>query len=228
MLILQSLTMDSRQIAELVESRHDDVKRSIQRLAEKGVITLPPLAEVSNDGPGPRTVSVYKLGKRDSYVVVAQLSPQFTARLVDRWQELEAQHTPALPRSFAEALQLAADQARQIETQQQALAIAGPKASALDRLTRAEGSANITNAAKGLQIAPRRLFAWLAEHRWIYRRPGAKNWSGYQDRLQAGYLVHKVTTVDRGDGTEKVVEQVLVTPKGLAKLAQLLESEVVA
>ena len=37
-------------------------------------------------------------GKRDSIVVVAQLSPEFTARLVDRWQELEAQVAkPALP-----------------------------------------------------------------------------------------------------------------------------------
>jgi len=30
-------------------------------------------------------------GKRDSIVVVAQLSPEFTAKLVDRWAELEAQ-----------------------------------------------------------------------------------------------------------------------------------------
>lgn len=32
----------------------------------------------------------YRLNKRDTLVVVAQLSPEFTARLVDRWQELEA------------------------------------------------------------------------------------------------------------------------------------------
>ena len=29
-------------------------------------------------------------GKRDSIIVVAQNSPEFTAILVDRWQELEA------------------------------------------------------------------------------------------------------------------------------------------
>jgi hypothetical protein len=33
-------------------------------------------------------------GKRDSIVVVAQLSPEFTARLVDRWQELEGERRP--------------------------------------------------------------------------------------------------------------------------------------
>ena len=38
-------TMTSREIAELVESRHDDVKRSIKRLADRGVIGLPPLAD---------------------------------------------------------------------------------------------------------------------------------------------------------------------------------------
>ncbi|WP_224000745.1 Rha family transcriptional regulator [Cupriavidus pinatubonensis] len=93
-----ALTMSSREIAELVDSRHDKVKQSIERLAERGVITLPPLGEVSNPGLGPRTITEYRVGKRDSYVIVAQLSPEFTARLVDRWQELEAQATaPALP-----------------------------------------------------------------------------------------------------------------------------------
>lgn len=85
-----SQTMTSREIADLVESRHDSVKRTIERLAESGAIALPPLVEVSNHGPGPSEMMVYTVCKRDSYVIVAQLSPTFTARLVDRWQELEA------------------------------------------------------------------------------------------------------------------------------------------
>src|SRR3546814_6874258 len=40
------VTMSSREIADLVDSRHDDVKRSIVRLAERGVIILPPMARV--------------------------------------------------------------------------------------------------------------------------------------------------------------------------------------
>ena len=31
---------------------------------------------------------LYHVGKRDSYIIVAQLSPEFTARIVDRWQAL--------------------------------------------------------------------------------------------------------------------------------------------
>jgi phage regulator Rha-like protein len=82
-------TMSSREIADLVESRHDVVKLSIERLAKSGVISQPPLV----DGPKSANGVVekhYLVGKRDSYIVVAQLSPEFTARLVDRWQELEA------------------------------------------------------------------------------------------------------------------------------------------
>jgi len=82
--------MGSRAIADLVRSRHDSVKRTIERLAERGVIALPPLVEVSSAGPGPAVVAEYRIGKRDSYVIVAQLSPEFTVRLVDRWQELDS------------------------------------------------------------------------------------------------------------------------------------------
>lgn len=87
--------MSSREIAELLGSRHDKVKQSIERLAERGVIVQPPMGdEQFNDTLGrPRTESVYYVSKRDSYIIVAQLSPEFTAALVDRWQELEEQQT---------------------------------------------------------------------------------------------------------------------------------------
>ncbi len=81
-LAIKTLTMSSVEISELVESRHDKVKQSIERLATRGTIQLPPMGEVKNHQN--QTVQVYQLNKRDSYVVVAQLSPEFTARLVDR------------------------------------------------------------------------------------------------------------------------------------------------
>ncbi len=133
------LTMSSEEIASLVESRHDNVKTSIERLGARGVIQLPALQEVRNHLG--QAVSVYQLCKRDSYVVVAQLSPEFTARLVDRWQELEAQAAPAVPRTMKEALRLALEQAEQIEQQQAALALAAPKVEFVDRFAAAETGA---------------------------------------------------------------------------------------
>lgn len=90
----KSLTMSSLEIADMVNSRHDVVKRSIERMAERHVISLPPLAEVKvSRSRRDQVVSAYvfsgEKGKRDSIIVVAQLSPEVTAVLVDRWSELE-------------------------------------------------------------------------------------------------------------------------------------------
>ena len=97
-----------------------------------------------------------------------------------------------------------------------------PKVAALDRISTADGSTCITNAAKTLQMRPKDMFLWMQANQWIYKRAGGTAWVAYQHRIQSGMLEHKVTTVTRSDGTEKVVEQVLVTPKGMARLAELL------
>ena len=149
------------------------------------------------------------------------------------------QPTYHLPQTLSEALllagQLAADNEQleaknalalaQVETQAQEIEILEPKAQALDRLSSAEGSMNITAAAKVLKMQPSQLFKFLSEKRWIYRSAGGKAWLGYQDRIRSGYLEHNPTTVKRPDGSEKVVEQVLVTAKGLAKLSTMLNTQ---
>ncbi|WNN42777.1 Rha family transcriptional regulator [Winslowiella toletana] len=104
---IPAVTMSSLDIAELVKSRHSDVRRSIERLMQKGIISGAPMAFVENINNLGKSVKVktYHLCKRDSYVVVAQLSPEFTGALVDRWQELESGvYSPALPSSYKEAL----------------------------------------------------------------------------------------------------------------------------
>ncbi|HFV4048816.1 TPA: DNA-binding protein [Escherichia coli] len=95
--ILEKPSMTSIEIAELVGSRPDNVKISIERLAKSGVIQLPALQvfeKINNLGLR-RSVEAYlfegEQGKRDSIIVVAQLSPELNARLVDRWRELEEQ-----------------------------------------------------------------------------------------------------------------------------------------
>lgn len=102
----QALTMSSRQIADVVESRHDSVKRTMATLSLKGVITVTQTVEPIPGGGKP--VTIYHVNKRDSYVVVAQLSPEFTARLVDRWQELEENAAlPAWARNLSQSARIA-------------------------------------------------------------------------------------------------------------------------
>jgi len=97
---------------------------------------------------------------------------------------------------------------------------AAPKVAALERISAAShGATCISTAAKALGIKPKALFGWLRENVWIFRRAGSATWCGYQHRIEAGLLEHKVTTVERPDGSEKAVHQVQVTPKGLARIA---------
>ncbi|MEQ1976656.1 phage antirepressor KilAC domain-containing protein [Xenorhabdus sp. SGI240] len=98
-----------------------------------------------------------------------------------------------------------------------------PDVDAFERIAKkSTGSMCVTDAAKHLQIKPKILFDTLSSNKWIYRRLGKKSWVGYQDKLQQGLLEHKITIIAKDDGTERVCEQVLVTAKGISKLAKLL------
>jgi phage regulator Rha-like protein len=227
--IRQALThqlMSSREIAELTGKRHDNVKRTIDTLAVDQVISFPQIEE--NPASIGRPGKHYLIGKRDSFVVVAQLSPEFTARLVDRWQELEERAAPRIPENYAEALQLAADQARENSRLIGVIELQAPKVAAIRRLAAAEGAICITDAAKQLGIPPSKLFDWLQANRWIYRRGGSTRWIAMEPRIRSGFLKHKVTALkpDTETGIERAAFQPLVTPKGLTRLAELLQEAV--
>ncbi|AIS07621.1 Rha family transcriptional regulator [Acinetobacter baumannii] len=140
-------TMTSLEISELVQSEHRAVVLCIERLAKRGIIQLSPMVKVENKqslSPN-RFTNVYEFtgeqGKRDSIIVVAQLCPEFTARLVDRWAELEKQVAGdliTLPNFFdpAEAARAWADQyeAKQVAFKERDHAIA-TKAEISDKKT---------------------------------------------------------------------------------------------
>lgn len=157
-----ALTMTSREIADLVESRHDSVKRTIERLADAGAIGRPPL--VDGEKAGNNTVEkVHLVGKRDSYVIVAQLSPQFTARLVDRWQELEQRESATLPdfTNPAEAARAWAAQFEARETLAIKVAADAPKVAFAEAVRAIDGACHIEKIAKTLGHGRNKFFKQL-------------------------------------------------------------------
>jgi phage regulator Rha-like protein len=186
--LVATATMSSREIAQLVESRHDSVKRSMETLRDKAVISFTQSVETSHDGPGARPVDVYLVNKRDSYVVVAQLCPQFTARLVDRWQELEAQHAKPAELSRMDILKLAmeSEQARiQAEAERDeairtkamigskreatAMATAGAAKREAARLKEALGASARHATVRAVHGVTKTEYPWLPMRHWCKR-----------------------------------------------------------
>lgn len=215
------LTMTSREIADLVEKRHDNVKRTIENLISQGVIVHPQIEDehVADTIGRQRAIQVFSFtaeqGKRDSIIVVAQLSPEFTARLVDRWQELEAKQSkpyPQIPHSFAEALQLAANQAKLLEQQ-------APKVDFFDRLVVRDTLMNASQVAQKHNLSAVRLNKFLDEH------------DVYSHAIKRG-RVFQQWFIDKGFGklrqTDQGFSQAMFTPAGEAWICEKLVSEGVA
>ena len=84
------LQMSCKQISELTGVRHDSVKRTIETLSKAGVIESPQTVVIKTRTK-PRTDYIFtgEQGERDSIIVIAQVSPQATAMLVDQWRSLK-------------------------------------------------------------------------------------------------------------------------------------------
>lgn len=218
--------MTSREIAEMYDKPHNDVLKKIRKLESAYTQVFGNEGKFSlveyQDGKGEMRPEIH-LNKSQALFIASRFNAVLHAKVQKRWEEFEtAAQDPvaqlvAAPKS--EILLLAANQAVTIEQQDHQLKEQAPKVKALERLTLSEGSHNITNTAKQLDVQPKKLFTLLSEKRWIYRRVGGKNWVGYQDKIQQGLLTHKVTTREI-DGIERMFEQVLVTPKGATKIAE--------
>lgn len=211
------LTMSSREIADLVESRHDSVKRTIERLQDKGLIQLTPMVEVKNHLG--QIVTEYQLIKRDTYVVVAQLSPEFTARLVDRWQELENKQMPQIPQTLSEALRLAADQAEQIERQNLLIEQQRPKVEFVQRYVEAGTTKSLRETAKILKMPERTMIDCLVGDGLLFRQSG--NLLPYQKYHAKGLFDVKTGTTEYGHN----YTQTRVTSRGIEYIASRYASE---
>ena len=224
-------TMSSREIAELtgkdIAHVHRDIRSMLEQLGDD-----PELDHVREDKDARGYTACFHLTKNLSMTLVAGYNVKLRKAIIDRWQELEAQATqPLNPANFSRLqlieLAMQAEQER-IESEQKRAALEvkveamAPQVEALERIALSDGSLCLTDAAKTLQVAPRELTKLLHEWNWTYRRPMGANWLAHQDRIRSGHMEHKVTTGEKGDGSEWTNTQARVTPKGLAKLAELL------
>lgn len=210
-------TMTSREIADLTGRRHDQVLRTARELLEQGVTQSveTPYTHEQNGQQYPE----HLLSKRDSLILVARLSPEFTARIVDRWQELEAiQPALALPNfaSPAEAARAWAVQFEQRQVAEQALLIAAPKVEFVDRYVDTTGSMGFRQVAKLLQAKEHELKSLLIDKGVMYYLGGAL--TPCSQHLQCGRFEIKTGTSDRNS---HAYAQARFTAKGVQWVAGL-------
>lgn len=225
------LTMTSREIATLTGKRHDNVLRDARAMlaelhGEGGVLSF---EGTHRDPQNGQEYPVLALPKRETLILVSGYSVAMRAKIIDRWQELEAQAADPMrvlsdPAAMRSLLLGYTEKVMALEGQVQQLA---PKAAALDMISAGDEDLTMTQAAKVLDIKVNTLTNWLSSNGWVYRQNGS--WVAYQQHIANGRLRYKEANyTDANTGQACIRPYCHITPKGLAKLALVLRQPVAA
>ncbi|SER57415.1 phage regulatory protein, rha family [Faunimonas pinastri] len=224
---------NSREVARVFEKNHRDVLRAVGNLLQQepdlGLrsFTQTPFIEASTG----QTYRSFDMD-RDGFTLLAMgftgaKALKWKLRYIETFNTMEAelrrgsQDVAALLNDPATLRRALADYSERVITLEGQVEQLAPKAEGFDRIASTSGSLTVTAAAKTLQVGPKELFTWLRAHSWIYRSGDGRELA-YQTKLQAGLLEHKLARVPRENGDLLTVTQVRVTPKGLAKLSELI------
>ncbi|WP_455478903.1 phage antirepressor KilAC domain-containing protein [Bartonella sp. B10] len=101
-----------------------------------------------------------------------------------------------------------------------------PKAEALEGLTRSDGLFGLTEAAKVLEVRPKDLTNYLRGNDWVYRRAPGSPLLPYQDKIKKGLMDCPTITIQKSDGTEKILPSTKITAKGLAYLREQIHGDI--
>lgn len=179
-----TIKMTSQEIADLVQVRHDSVKRSIERLTESGVIASPPMVDMPstvNNRQYSNQVYVFEgdQGERDTTIIVAQLSPQFLGQVVDQWRFLKQQvlemnrpsymiedRVERAKKWIEEETAKQEVEAKLLEAEQ-VIEIQAPKAEVFDAVLDKSRTYSIREFAQRTGVKEKEVKKWLIEKRWM-------------------------------------------------------------
>lgn len=213
------LTMSSREIAELTGRDHGNVMRDIRTMLDDlQASNLNPVCETTTyAGANGQRYPQYELDRDTCLTLLLGYDAVARMKVVKRWQELEAQAAPAVPRTMSQALRLAAEQAEQIEQQQAELALAAPKVEFVDRFASAEtGAMGFRQVCKLLRANEERFRAFLLDNKVMYHLGGRL--TPLAQHLDAGRFVVKTGHAQHSD---HAFTQAKFTSKGVTWIAGL-------
>lgn len=213
-----SLTMSSVEIAQLCEKRHDNVVVDIRKMLEELNLYAPDFSGTYKTSQG-NEYQCFFLPKRETMILISGYRIDLRAKIIDRWQELEAKQAVQLPQTFAEALRLAAD----LEEQKQALLLENqrmkPKAAFVEHYVEVGTTKSLRETAKILKMPEKAMIQRLVEDRILYRQ--SNNLLPYQKYHERELFAVKTGTAEHGHN----FTQTRVTSKGMAFIANRYASE---
>lgn len=221
MAMTNEMTMGTREIAELLGKQHSHIKASANYLvstsAINGGVALTETPYINEQNK--QTYFEYRLNKLDSITLVAQNSPQFTAALVKRWDELErAKLSPALP-NFNDPVASArawADAVEQTQKLSKKIELDAPKVQFVERYMSAPETFSFRQVAKKLRIKEVDLRELLIKHKVMYKL--GNSWAAYAKHIDAGRLVQVSGVADN----DHAYTQSKFTTKGVEWISELI------
>jgi len=209
------LTMSSREISGVTGAPHESVLKTVRRLIAEGIVS-------GNETPyqHPQNGQCYTefwLSFRDTMVVASGYSAELRARIIDRWQALEAVPSapaPAVPQSFAAALRLAAEQQDVIDAQAAQLAAAAPALDFVERYADSTGTKSFRQVAKLLGVKEPEFRRFLHSEEIMY--PLGGEWTPHAHHIDAGRFCVKAGTAQISGHAYNAAR---FTPKGVTWVA---------
>lgn len=220
--------MTSREIAEVTCKEHKNVLAAIRLMEESWIKVTGLKFKLSEytDSTG-RKLPMYKLNKTECLYIATKFNDEARAKLVIRWEELERANRMGnfnVPKSFREALLLAAEQQEVIENQQKQIEEKNakieadkPKVLFSEAVSASNKSILVRELAKlitqnGYQIGEKQLYERLRKAGYLCSSGESYN-QPTQTYMNMGLFHLKKTSVIC-DGESKVYTVTKVTPKG--------------
>lgn len=217
-----TLVTTSLLVADTFNKRHADVLRAIDNMECSAEFFHSNFAFVENQLIG--AVKERKcIMTRDGFSFLAmgftgKKAAKFKEDYINAFNRLQNEQINQIPCTYSEALQLAADQAKQLEVQQLKIKEMAPKVLFADSVATSNKSILIGVMAKilrqnGIDIGQNRLFEWLRQSGYLCNSGNRYN-HPTQMAMDLELFEIKETTINKPDGKIKTGFTTKVTGKG--------------
>lgn len=213
----EQATMTSREIADLTGSTHDNVLKTVRHLIEKGVVSgnATPYVHPQNG----QTYSEFRLNYRDTMVVVSGYSVEMRAKIIDRWQALEAGATPVNALNDPAALrQMLLGYTEKVIALESTIKEQAPKVEYANALIHATGTTTIGDVAKSIGAPVMKMHRALKKKGVIL-----KNNAPAAQYVTKGYFEEATTSYETKTKGVQIGHTARVTGRGIEFLRRFFE-----